>query len=64
MKETPRRCTQLNCETKLNDTVLDWEVVYLSFYVLPVQFSTFSACDRESQLLSQLPIYMDLSVLP
>ncbi|KMZ61493.1 NAD-dependent deacetylase 1 [Zostera marina] len=25
MKETPRRCTQLNCGSKLNDTVLDWD---------------------------------------
>lgn len=64
MKETPRRCTQLNCGSKLNDTVLDWDVIYLSFSVLLVQFSTFSVCDRKSQPLSQLAISMDLSVLP
>ncbi|MQM05005.1 hypothetical protein Taro_037814, partial [Colocasia esculenta] len=32
MKETSRRCSDLNCGAKLRDTVLDWEVAFFSLY--------------------------------
>lgn len=31
LKETSRRCSNADCDVKLKDTVLDWEVVLFYF---------------------------------